>query len=185
MKIHPLDMRQVWLLLIFVLSFPFIGAVTQAEAANPAVDEKKMYDALKEVRPEASEAEVEEVMGHTLLAQGNHWERASVHLKQAVQLNPKLFKAWYELALIYMGSPESNEYFKKSTEANPNFAPSFYWLAYNAVRDGHDKDAIIYFQKYLQVAKGTEEADRINTAKAVLAELRSGKPGDEVEKIRV
>ena len=83
-----------------------------------------------------------------------------------------------------MGSEEGDGYFKKSVEAKPDFAPSWYWLGYNACRAGKDPTAIIYFERYLKVAHGKEEAGRIETAQKILKELRSGKTGDEVEKLR-
>ncbi len=46
-------------------------------------------------------------------------------------------------------------------------------------------EAISYFEKYIKVARGAEEAGRIKVATAVLAELRSGEPGDEVKKLRM
>ncbi|HOW59349.1 MAG TPA: hypothetical protein PLO78_06475 [Candidatus Omnitrophota bacterium] len=130
------------------------------------------------------EAEIEEAIGHALLMSDNQAERATVHLKRAVELDPKRYVAWYDLALINMGSEEGNGYFKKSTEANPNFAPSWYWLGYNSVRDGKDSEAVDYFEHYFKVASGEEESGRIKVATAVLEELRSGKPGPETAKIR-
>ncbi len=96
----------------------------------------------------------------------------------------KRYKALYELGLLNIGSPKGNEYFKKSVAENPNFAPPLYWIAYEACRTGNDPEAISYFEKYIKVAQGEEEAARIETAKEILRELRSGKPGPEVAKIR-
>jgi tetratricopeptide (TPR) repeat protein len=96
----------------------------------------------------------------------------------------KRYKALYELGLLNIGSPEGSEYFKKSVAENPNFAPPLYWIAYEACRTGNDPEAIRYFKKFLQVARGSEEAGRIRVATAILAELRSGMPGDDVAKIR-
>ena len=180
------------ILFCFLFSQGFWGSpnsgISYAEEANVIADwtknEQWMHDSLKEAQPGKSEAEIQETMGCVFLKTDNQWKQAAVHLKQAVQLDPKLFKAWYELGLIYMGSEEGDGYFKKSVEANPDFAPSSYWIAYNACRAGRDPAAISYFERYLKVAKGEGEAGRIETAQKILKELRSGKPGDEVEKLR-
>lgn len=180
------SLRALYLFVLF-LYIVFCSTVS-AEPVDPAVDwskiEQRMYNDLM-TQGGKSEAEIEEAIGHAFLMLDNHWERATVHLKRAVELDPKRYMAWYDLGLIYMGSKEGTEYLRKSTEANPSFAPSFYWLGYNACRVGHDKDAMVAFEKYLQVAQGAEESGRINVATKILAELRSGKPGAEVEKIRL
>jgi tetratricopeptide (TPR) repeat protein len=152
--------------------------------ADWAKIEQQLYSTIKSEQPGKSEAEIEEAIGHALLSSDNQWQRAVVHLKKSVELDPKRYVAWYDLALINMGSEEGNGYFKKSTEANPNFAPSWYWLGYNSVRDGKDSEAVDYFEHYLKVASGEEETGRIKVATAVLEELRSGKPGPETAKIR-
>ena len=185
-NIFTQSMRAVYFFLIF--SCIIFCSIASAEPVDPAADwskiEQRMNDDLK-TQGGKSEAEIEAAIGHALLMLDNQWERATVHLKRAVELDPKRYMAWYDLGLIYMGSEEGDGYLRKSTEANPSFAPSFYWLGYTACRIGHDKDAIVAFEKYLQVAQGSEEADRIKVATTLLAELRSGKPGVEVEKIRM
>lgn len=96
----------------------------------------------------------------------------------------KRYKDLYELGLLNIGSPEGSEYFKKSAEVNPDFPANWYWLGYESCRAGNDPEAIRYFEKFLQVARNAGETGRIKVATAVLAELRSGKPGDEVERLR-
>jgi len=162
--------------------------MTYAVETNPTdgwtKDEKQMYDALKEARPLASEAEIEEILGHTLLSANNQWERAEVHLKRALELDPKRSTAAYDLGLVFIDSPEGNEYFKKAVEADPTFSAPLYWLACASVRSGNDSEAGHFFERYIAVARGEEEEARIETAKAVLAELKSGKPGEAVGMIR-
>lgn len=180
--------RLLWILL-FLGSFFSAGVTAYAEEANPTVDwtqdEQLMHDVLKEAQPRKTEAEIQEAMGYVLLNKSNQWEKAADHYKQAVQLNPKLFKAWYSLGLIFMCSEEGDGYLIRSTDANPDFAPSWYWLGYNACRAGKDTESIDYFKKFLQVARNDEqEAGRVKVATAVLAELHSGKPGPETAKIR-
>ena len=123
-------MRKLFWILI-VLFFPLNGAV--AEETGAAVDwtknEQLMHDSLKKARPLASEAEIEEVLGHTLLSANNQWQRAEVHLKRALQLDPKRCLAAYDLGLVYIDTPEGIVYFKKAVEADPTFSAPFYWLA--------------------------------------------------------
>ena len=176
------------LTLLSLYCFSPSGVTAYAEETGAAVDwtknEQLMHDSLKEARPLASEAEIEEVMGHTLLSANNQWQRAEIHLKRALQLDPKRCMAAYDLGLINVDTPEGIKYFKRAVEANASFPAPYYWIGYNSVKAGHDKDAIFYFEKYLQVAKSTEETDRIVTAKGVLEELRADKTGSEVAKIR-
>jgi tetratricopeptide (TPR) repeat protein len=172
---------------LVVLSCLVFCGIASAESTGQVVDwfkiEQQLYNDLK-TQGGKSEAEIEETIGHALLMLDNQWERSIVHLKRAVELDPKRFMSWYDLGLIYMGSEDGDSYLRKSAEANPGFAPSFYWLGYSSCRVGHDKEAIVAFEKYLQVAHGAEEADRINVATSLLEELRLGKLGPETEKIR-
>ena len=181
-------MRKLFWILI-VLCFPLNGAMTYAVETNPTdgwtKDEKQMHDALKEARPLASEAEIEEILGHTLLSANNQWQRAEIHLKRALQLDPKRYMAAYDLALLNIGTPQSNEYFKKAVEADSTFAAPLYWLGCNAVRSGSDPEAVKFLEKYLKIAQGKEEEGRIKVATAVLEELHSGEPGDEIKKLRM
>jgi len=178
-------MRKLFWILI-VLFFPLNGAV--AEETGAAVDwtknEQLMHDSLKKARPLASEAEIEEVLGHTLLSANNQWQRAEVHLKRALQLDPKRCLAAYDLGLVYIDTPEGIVYFKKAVEADPTFSAPLYWLACASVRSGNDSGAVHYFERYIAVARGEEEEARIETAKAVLAELRTGQLGPAVERLR-
>ena len=98
--------------------------------------------------------------------------------------DPKRYKELYEQGVLHIGSELGNEYFKKSAEVNPDFPANWYWLGYDSVRVGHDGDAVNYFQRYIKVARGGEEAGRIKVATAVLAELRTGQLGPEIERIR-
>ena len=185
--IRTTNMRKLFWFLI-ALSFSFNGTMTYAVEANPADDwtrdEKQMHDALQEARPNATEAEIQEAIGHTLLSANNQWQRAEVHLKRALQLDPKRSTAAYDLGLVFIDSPEGNEYFKKAIAADSTFAAPLYWLGCNAVRSGSDPEAVKFLEKYLKIAQGKEEEGRIKVATAVLEELHSGAPGDEVERLR-
>lgn len=168
---------------LMLLLIPTVSAADESQNIDWAKIERQLYIDLKEQGRE--EAQIEEAIGHALLMSDNQWERATVHLKRAVELDPRRFVAWHDLALINIGTDEGDKYFQKSAEANPKFPPNYYWIAYSAVRHRNDQRAISYFEQYLKVAKGDDqEAGRIEVATAVLEELRSGKPGPKIAKIR-
>ncbi len=130
------------------------------------------------------EAEAYQALGLTYV-QYENYSQAADYLKRAVELNPKLYQAWYNLGVIYIHTKEGYNYFKKTTQANPDFAAPYYWQAYYECQKGKDKKAIATFKRYLEVAEGDEtEARRINTAKEVLQDLLSGEEGENLRIIR-
>ena len=175
--------------LLFVLTFTFLflfSAFAQEGKNNLNWDkfEKTLYQKIKK-EGGRSEAEIHEIMGYVLLSNGNHWKRAIVHFKKAVSLDPLRYLSWYNLGLIYIGTGEGNNYFKKAIEAKPDFAPPYYWLAYTYCGMGKNKEAVSVFEKYLKVAKGNpKEVNRVKEAEKLLEELHSGKEGKELSKIR-
>ncbi len=170
----------------FVIAVMAVTLISTASFAEEEVDFSKIEGALwQRMRDEGrSTAEFHMTMGFTYAEFGED-ERAIDHLKEAVALDPGLFMVWYRLALFYMGEPQGEEYFKKAIEANPSYAPPYYWLAYNYCRNGHDEQARVFFESYLQVAQGPEESARISTARKALDELRSGVEGAALRKIRL
>lgn len=85
--------------------------------------------------------------------------------------------------LIYINEEQGNEYFRKIIEAKPDFAPPYYWIAYNHCRYYRDIEAIPAWKKYLEVAKAgndPNEQSRINVAKKVLKELLAGEEGKNI-----
>lgn len=162
-----------------VLSLCNLCLAESPTTVNWETVERQLYADLK--GQGRSEAEIEEAIGHGLLSD-NQWQRAVVHLKKAVELDQKRYLAFYDLGLVYAGSTEGEEYFRKSAEGVP---AGWYWLGYGIVRSGgRDAAAVPIFEKYLATAKGSEESGRIEVARKVLAELKLGQPGAEVAKIR-
>lgn len=150
--------------------------------------ETEFLEALKATQDDNSDAQLHQVMGYWLLESDNQWERATVHFEKAVELDPALYRSWYGLALIYIDTNEGSEYFRKAIKANSEYPPPYYWLAYDYCRNGKDKEAIPLLEKYLEVATKENsdiESDRSEVAKKVLKELRSGKDGEELKKIRL
>lgn len=150
--------------------------------------ETEFLEALKATQDDNSDAQLHQVMAYWLLESDNQWERAAVHFEKAVESDPTLYRSWYGLGLIYIGSDKGNEYFRKTIKANPNYPPPYYWLAYGYCRYGKNKEAIPLFEKYLEVATKENsdiESDRSEVARKVLKELRSGKDGEELKKIRL
>ncbi|MDP2923318.1 MAG: hypothetical protein Q8O30_06340 [Candidatus Omnitrophota bacterium] len=165
----------------------FIAKVIYAEEQQQ-VDwdkiEKALYEELK-ATSDKSDAEIHQAIGYSLLRSENQWERATVHFKKAVGLDPKLYFSWYNLGMINADTEEGYNYFKKATEAKPDFPSSYYWMAYYRCRNREDKKAIPLFQKYIEVAKGDkQEAGRIGVAEEVLQDLLAGKEGKSLSMMR-
>jgi len=172
--------------MIFVIAALIGALISTVSFAEETVDFSKIEGALwQRMREEGrSTAEFHMTMGMTYAEFGEE-ERAIDHLKEAVALDPGLFMAWYRLALFYLGEPQGEGYLKKAVEANPSYAPPYYWLAYQYCRDGHDGQAREFFESYLKVAQEPDESARILTARKALDELRSGLEGATLRKIRL
>ena len=136
---------------------------------------------------EKTEAEIYQAMGYAYLSEYNMWERATDYFKKATELDPTLYYSWYNLGLTYIDEEQGSEYFKKAIEAGPDFAPPYYWIAYNHCRNYRDIKAIPAWKEYLKVAEAGNdpiEEGRINVAKKVLKELLAGEEGENVRKLR-
>ena len=139
--------------------------------------EAQFYSDLKATQGNHTDATLEQALGFLFLEK-NQWQRASIHYKKAVKLDPTLFNSWYNLGLIYIDKEKGNEYFKQAIRANPDYPAPYYWLAYNYCKEGKDKEAIPLYKKYVEIstkAGDTKETDRIKNAKKLLKELYSGK----------
>jgi tetratricopeptide (TPR) repeat protein len=176
--------------LLFIIVFISFTFSILAENQNKKVDwdkiENALYNKLKN-ETDKSEAEVHQAIGYSLLKVDNQWERASVHFKKAVKQNPSLYLSWYNLALIDIGNEIGYRYFKKAIEAKPDFAPPYYWIAYNYCRYYRDIEAVSAFKKYLEVAKKSNnpsEKGRMKVTEDVLAALKSKKEKGDIKKIR-
>lgn len=130
-------------------------------------------------------AEIEYRVGNALLNTGAQTEYAALHLRNALEKNPKHTLAWFALGLIEMGTDEGNGYIQKAIESDPDFAEGYYWLGYNNLRDGKDEIGQHYLEQFLEKAKGQPaEAGRVLTAKEVLADLKAGTMGESLAIIR-
>ena len=182
-------MNKKQLIVAWVIVSLSIVSICLAKDSKENVDwdkiEHRLYPDLKAKYPDKSEAEIEQTIGHALLYSDNQWERATVHFKKALGLNPKLYLSWYNLGLIYPDSEEGYNYFKKATEAKPDFSTPYYWMAYYRCRNREDKKAIPLFKKYIELAKGDpQEEGRLKVAKEVLSDLLAGKEGKNLSMMR-
>ncbi len=172
-------MKKVFL--IFVVAVVLINAPSWAqEMASNKIENMISQQMQSDGK---SKAEFHQVVGNVNLS-SKDYEKAILNYQKAVGLDPSLFISWYNLGLLYIGSDEGQECFKNAVKANPEYAPPYYWLAYNYCRDGNDRDAIKFFEGYLKVAAGSDEEARISTATKALEELRSGVEGETLKNIR-
>lgn len=158
------------------------GTINKKEVNWDLID-SRLFDTLKQESAK-SDAEIYQSIGLAYFKEET-WDRAELNFKKAVQLNPKLYWSWYNLALLYTDTEEGYNYNKKATEADPTFSIPYYWMAYYRCRIREDKKAIPLFKKYLEVAQGDKvEAGRIKVAKEVLSDLISGKEGQSLSMMR-
>jgi len=180
-------MAMLYELLLLISLFSSFSYAEDSKQVDWNKMETQFYSDLKVTQGNHTEAELEQALGYMLLEKYNQWQRAAIHYKKAVKLDPTLFNSWYNLGLIYIDKEEGNEYFRHAIKSNPNFLPPYYWLAYNYCRVGKNKKAIPIFEKYVEIATkagDTEEFGRIKSARELLKELYSGKEGSELREIR-
>lgn len=174
---------------MLLIGFPVLG-VSAEEKEGAANLDKVDAQIIQDIKGQTgkTDAEIYEVLGRVYAAESEEQnpDRAIMYYKKAVGIDPGLFSSWYGLGILMIETEEGNEAFRKAIKANPKFAPSYYWLAYNHARVRKDKEALSYFEQYLRVAdpKDTEEEGRINVATKAVAELRAGVDGDELKTIR-
>ena len=171
--------------LFLILVFSTFAYAEDSKPINWDKMEAQFYSNLKATQGKHTDAELEQALGYMLLDK-NQWQRAAIHYKKAVKLNPTLFNSWYNLGLIYIDTEEGNEYFRKAIKANPNYPSPYYWLAYNYCKARKDKEAIVTFKKYIEIASKSSdtESDVISSAIELLNELKSGKEGRGLKIIR-
>ena len=142
--------------------------------------EKQLFEDVKKDYV-LSDAQTYEVFGMTLLDK-DLAERASLCFEQAVKLDSTLYMSWYLLGLCNMDSPE--HYFKKTIEANPDFALSYYWLGMYYRHEHKDGEARQCFNGYLSKVdnKDTNEKGRIKTARKIIQDHKAELSDEEIEK---
>lgn len=117
--------------------------------------------------------------------QQNNLIRAKTCFLNAVKLDDKLYLPWFYLGLIDIDSPAGYSYLKRSSELKPDFAISYYWMAYYHCRLYENQEATVLFKKYLKLAKNLSgEKYRLVLVNQVLEELASGKEGEILKEIR-
>jgi tetratricopeptide (TPR) repeat protein len=180
--------RVFYTILILGVFTPCIYSMGQtSQAADEALDWDKidynLFQALKEESGQ-SDAEIYQALGSNHIKHEN-WERAATYFKKAVSLDPTLYWSWYNLGLLHIDTEAGNKYLKKAIDAKPDYPSPYYWLAYTYCKNRKDREAIKIFKEYLELAEGVPSEDyRYKKAKRILAELFSGREGQELWKIR-
>lgn len=129
---------------------------------------------VKKIKAESgkSDAQVYQELGLTYFRQEN-FDRSFMYFNKAVGLDPKAYWAWYYLGLLNLGNPE--DYFKKAIQANPRFAPPYYWLGRYYCKKKNIKESRKFFEDYVKIAKSdTDEASRVAIATQFIALMKSG-----------
>ena len=175
--------------LLFILALVLVCSVGYAQELTEKIDWDKVdLHLFKEAKAgvEKTDAEIHQAIGHAHLKLYNNWERATVHFKKAVELDPQLFFSWFRLGLIYIDTEEGNEYFRQASKVEPDNPQPYYWLAYTHCRFGRLKEALPVLEKYVDLAKGdANEEDRLEFASKLLEEVRSGKEGKAIKGIKI
>ena len=100
-------------LIIIGIVFLF-SSEAYAQKIGEQVDWDKIENRLLEdlkTKGGKSESEIHQAIGYGLLESDNNWERAVIHFKKAVELNPHDAWSWNTLGMIYIDTEEGNEYF--------------------------------------------------------------------------
>jgi len=172
---------------ILVLVIMVSGCSFFRKRHAPAVNYNKPYESAVTCNFKSTAQESAKTCqraGLNLLEQ-NYPGEAQAYFIKALDLDPKLYMSWYCLGIINIDKKEGYDYLKKSADIKPDFAPSYYWMAYYKCRNRKDKEAVSLFKKYLEVAQGNkDEAVRVKVAKEILADLLAGKEGQSLSMIR-
>lgn len=161
-----------------------------AENQQEQIEALRWFIAHDPKDPELHLPQLHEALGHLLLgAEVEVTEEAAMeaehHLRRAVELDPTLYWAWYDLAILHMDTEEGDQYLKNAIAANPEFPEPYYWLAYTYARNRRDAEAIPIFERYLEVAHDNPNEDgRMEAAGKLLIELRTGIEGEALLKVR-
>ncbi|MBU0743996.1 MAG: tetratricopeptide repeat protein [Gammaproteobacteria bacterium] len=178
-----IQIKKILLTLILILTVSKADAQDVKKNINWDKIDAQLFSDLKQ-RTGKDDAENYQAIGAVHFKYEN-WDKAEMYYKKALELNPKLYWSWYNLALLYLDTEEGVGYLKKTIEANPTYAPAYYWLAYSYCRDRKDEEAIPIFKKYLGVAKDDpNESGRYEYAQDVLRELLVGLEGENLSKTR-
>jgi len=162
----------VGLWLLIVVQCMSLYAEEGIISVNWDKQDSQLFEELKKEH-KLEDAQAYELLGRAYLHQ-DFWEKASICFERAAQLNPKLYLSWYNLGLINIDNPEL--FFKKAIEANPKFAPPYYWLAMYYKQCGKEVESIEYFDRYLKVVdrNDPQEKSRIKVAEDAVKGVKNG-----------
>lgn len=153
--------------------FVFLASLSYAQGAAGDLDKIDQF-LFKKIKTESGkdDSSIYLELGLSYFKQEN-FNRSFIYFGKAVAVNPKAYWGWYYMGLLTMENPEG--YFKKAIEANPRFAPPYYWLGRYYCKKKNTKEAIKFFEDYMKKAKGDpEEAPRIQNAMQFVELMKSG-----------
>jgi tetratricopeptide (TPR) repeat protein len=129
---------------------------------------------IKKIKAESGKSDVQiyQELGLTYLRQEN-FDRSFMYFNKAVALDSRAYWAWYYMGLLNLRNPE--DYFKKAIQANPRFAPPYYWLGRYYCKKKNIKESRKFFEDYIRAAKSdSNEVSRINVAMQFIDAMKSG-----------
>jgi tetratricopeptide (TPR) repeat protein len=161
-------------LLIFLFLFSGCGpAAKQAEIPK-----------LPPAKPEAVEA-LKDAARMVRLGPGNH-ERALERLKDAVEIDPQLWEAWYDAGWIELGRHHIDEAIaalEKAQSILPTHAPTAQALGQAYAQAGRPADAAKVLRAFLDKQPNAKEANAVRVQLAN-AQRRGNKLDDATETLR-
>jgi len=162
-------------LLISLLIFLVGCGATQKQAEIPK---------LPPAKPEAVEA-LKDAARLVRLGPGNQ-ERALERLKDAVEIDPQLWEAWYDAGWIELGRHHTEEAIaalEKAQSILPTHAPTVEALAQAYVQAGRAADAVKTLRAFLDKQPSAKEANAVRVQLAN-AQRRANKLDDATETLR-
>ena len=156
-----------------LLFFVFLASFSYAQGEAKDLDKIDQF-LFKKIKTESGkdDSSIYMDLGLSYFKQEN-FNRSFLYFGKAAAINPKAHWAWYYMGLLTMENPEG--YFKKAIEANPRFAPPYYWLGRFYCKKKNTKAAIKFFEDYMKRAKGDPgEAYRIQNAMQFVELMNSG-----------
>ncbi|MCU1283364.1 MAG: Tetratricopeptide 2 repeat protein, partial [bacterium] len=139
---------------------------------------------LPPAKPEAVEA-LKDAARLVRLGPGNQ-ERALERLKDAVEIDPQLWEAWYDAGWIELGRHHTDEAvaaLEKAQSILPTHAPTAQALAQAYAQAGRAADAAKVLRAFLDKQPGAKEANALRVQLAN-AQRRANKLDDATETLR-
>src|SRR4051812_8488013 len=139
---------------------------------------------LPPAKPEAVEA-LKDAARLVRLGAGNQ-ERALERLKDAVEIDPQLWEAWYDTGWLELGRHHTDEAIaalEKAQSILPTHAPTAMALAQAYVQAGRAADAVKTLRAFLDKQPSAKEANAVRVQLAN-AQRRANKLDDATETLR-